>query len=477
VIDKERGIYRTRARGLYTFDPKTGEFGDAPDDAEDLVPPRRDIRHLRTRISWSFGDIWLLREFLVSGGLMACVDATGIESVDTVRALLCFYMLSSLENSHALDWWEDTFAHLLFPGARMDTDHVMEALADFGREDTMRVAMREYLKLVGSNELCVERDPVEGAILIDAIGVLYSARLHATSVLNHDGSVSREVRLISVADREAGLPLFFCHDTDDASDLLTVTQTVSELKGLGVDIGIAILDADCYSHAYADAMSAAGIPFLARAGSTSDLHREIIAKCLDSLEALEHAFDFHGRPVCVDCTEVMIGSQGDICAYAYLCKDSGMVRELEREAEMRAEPEEFDALAEEGIFVLVSTEQISKERLLDLYHRRSQVTEVYEIFKADPKMVPLYPCDEDAFQGHLLVRFFANVAQKLMSDVLESADTDLDLPAMFSLLHEHHVQEWEGELLTEEPRGRMEKAYRAFGIVPPEVIELPKAVD
>ncbi|MBR3583451.1 MAG: hypothetical protein IKO01_08445, partial [Kiritimatiellae bacterium] len=36
VLDEERNIFRNRQRGVFTFDPKTGEYGPAP---ADFVPP------------------------------------------------------------------------------------------------------------------------------------------------------------------------------------------------------------------------------------------------------------------------------------------------------------------------------------------------------------------------------------------------------------------------------------------------------
>ena len=41
VLDKDRGIYKSRERGVFTFDPATGTFGSAPEDksgiSSDLV--------------------------------------------------------------------------------------------------------------------------------------------------------------------------------------------------------------------------------------------------------------------------------------------------------------------------------------------------------------------------------------------------------------------------------------------------------
>jgi hypothetical protein len=63
-------VYRSKARGLFSYDPETGEFGPAPDGVEE--PRRRNARRPRPTLVVSFGDAYLLDSFLRSSGLMAC---------------------------------------------------------------------------------------------------------------------------------------------------------------------------------------------------------------------------------------------------------------------------------------------------------------------------------------------------------------------------------------------------------------------
>jgi hypothetical protein len=169
-------------------------------------------------LSYSFGDVFLLCRFLLSSGLMACADACGHPSADTVRALLCFYVLTSLANRHAQDWWELTFASLLFPGAKVGSQRVSEVLADLGSEDAKRRFMRAYLALLGKGGgKARDRGDLaeDGGILIDSTGLPSCSRLPCTAVSNHDGEVSEEVRLIYVVQQGTGLPLFFRHVAGD----------------------------------------------------------------------------------------------------------------------------------------------------------------------------------------------------------------------------------------------------------------------
>ena len=103
VVDRARGVYRSKARGLFSYDLATGEFGPAPEGVEG--PRRRNARAARPTLAVSFGDAFLPGSLLRPGGLMACADACGHAEPDTVRALLAFYVLTGLANRHAGDWW------------------------------------------------------------------------------------------------------------------------------------------------------------------------------------------------------------------------------------------------------------------------------------------------------------------------------------------------------------------------------------
>ena len=486
VVDKSRGIYRSKKRGLFTYDVETGEFGRAPDDAEGIQPRRRNARPERPRLSYSFGDVYLLCRFLKSSGLMACADACGHASPDTVRALLCFYVLTSLANCHAEDWWGLTFASLLFPSARMGSQRVSEALADLGSEDAKRGFMRAYLGLLGKGKGAGRGDgkagPAEdGGILIDSTGLPNSSRLPCTAVSNHNGEVSEEVRLIYVVQQGTGLPLFFRYVAGNVVDVSTVTRTIAELKALGINTKFAILDAGYYSHANADALMEAGVSFLTRMRSTFTVYKDLVRDHLAGLESRENVVLYHGRFVYVECHEVKLGAKANRRGYAYLCKDSAMRRELERDAARRATErgtkaaEAFDGLAEQGVFVLVSSRRIAKEKLLDLYYTRDQVEKVFEVCKQDAKALPVAVQGEETFRGHLLMCFMATVAHRMMADVLSSKAprSGLTVSSMLSILHEQHAIAYDGQYVTTEPTKKMGLAYKAFGIRCPDVITDP----
>ena len=100
VIDREAGIYKSRERGVFTFDVNTGMFGEVP---ENFVFPSVQKRK---RVSVDFGDSFFLNQFLWQSGMMDVVDQIGYGNPDTLHAMLLFYTLSGLANVDAIHWYE-----------------------------------------------------------------------------------------------------------------------------------------------------------------------------------------------------------------------------------------------------------------------------------------------------------------------------------------------------------------------------------
>ena len=97
VLDERRGIFRNRQRGVFTFDPKTGEYGPAP---ADFVPPPAGRRGPE-RLILDFGDAYVLDAFLAASGLRTAFDAIGYGNPDTLRAMLAHYVLCGMAACHA----------------------------------------------------------------------------------------------------------------------------------------------------------------------------------------------------------------------------------------------------------------------------------------------------------------------------------------------------------------------------------------
>lgn len=476
VLDKDNNVFKSRERGIFTYDVDTNTFGKVPADYVEPIAKRNVKYPKRPDLIVSFGDIFLLDEYVKKSGFAKAIDAIGYRNPDTLHALFAYYLLSPHANCHAEDWWNLTYAKYLYPNAQMSSQRISDALADIGSEDAKRSFFKEYFRFLETYQTANADNPngIQDGILIDSSGLPNAIRFPLTAVNNHNGAISEEVRLIYAVQQRTGMPLFFRYVAGNVIDVSTLTRTIAELKANGVNTKFAILDAGYYTGKNADALLDSGVSFVTRLKGNFRIYKQVVAENLSGLETKENLVRYNKRLVYIKCVPCMIGQKEDRPAYAYLCKDLAMKHELEKHLIERADDQDlsseeiFDAMQEQGIFILISSRKIAREKLLPLYYTRDQVEKIFELCKQDGKLLPLNVEAERTFRGHLMMTFMASAVLKMMSDKL--AKTSLTTESMFMSLHEQHAVVYDSELITTEPVRKMNEAYKAFKIKCPVII-------
>jgi hypothetical protein len=199
VIDKEKGVYKNRARGVFTYNLANGVYGKP--EPSFMLPGDRAWR--AEKLIVDFGDTFFLDSYLRSSGLTPCIDAIGYENPDTLRAMLCYYILCSAANCHAAAWWEGNYARVVYPKANLTSQRISDFLAAIGDEAAQRAFFGRYIPYAA------EGDGKGANILIDSTGLPNSIRFPLTAISNHNGEISNEARLIYVTRQESGLPIYF----------------------------------------------------------------------------------------------------------------------------------------------------------------------------------------------------------------------------------------------------------------------------
>jgi hypothetical protein len=174
VINKECGIFKSRERGIFVYDLETGTFQPVPADYEEPKAQRKTKYPERPILVVSFGDVFMLNEYLKRSGFIKAIDATGYRNTDTLHALFAYYILSQHANSHAEDWWNLTYARFLYPKAQLASQRISDALADVGTEDAKRCFFRayyEFLEKSSDSDLPQKTNGIDDGILIDSSGL------------------------------------------------------------------------------------------------------------------------------------------------------------------------------------------------------------------------------------------------------------------------------------------------------------------
>jgi hypothetical protein len=457
VLDKERGYYRNRVRGDYTYDLATNTYGKMP---ADFAAPTRSRKE---SLILDFGDVFFLDQFISANGLNAPIDAVGYGNPDTLRAMICFYALCSMANTHAQSWWEGSYARILYPKANLSSQRISDFLAAIGDEYSQREFFQKYFKML-------DRSGLEN-VLIDSTGLPNSIHFPLTAINNHNGEISNEVRLVYVVQQNTGLPLYFRYCPGNVIDTMTIIRCFEELKAQGINVKFAILDAGYYTGDNIRELFEKKISFVTRLKGNLTIYKDLVREHLDSLEAKENLVEYNGRYVYMKCVPIQLEGNN---AYAYVGLDIER-KSLESHKTFRRAKDKnmdtgqvFDTITKQGVFILVSSHRIAVSELLPLYYTRQQIEQVFDIGKNYADMLPLRVQTEETFRGHLLLTFIVTVVLKKLQDALSK--TSYNPISLFLNLRNQKCKVFSDKIITHEAFKKANDCYKLFKIECPAVI-------
>jgi hypothetical protein len=454
VLDKENGIYQNRERGVFSYNLENNTYASPP---ASFVFEAGYLR--REKLLVDFGDTFLLSNFIRNSGLMTAIDAVGYGNRDTLYAMICYYVLCSSANCHANDWLEGNYAGILYPKANLSSQRISDFLAAIGEESVQRNFFREYLSSMGGFGN-------DANILIDSTGLSNSIRFPLTAISNHNGEINNEVRLIYVTEQKTGLPIYFRYCPGNVIDASTLIRTIGELKANGVNTKFAVLDAGYYDDENISALYEEKISFVSRFRENRKLYKELVAEHIPSIEQRENLVSYNGRYVYIKCAECRLVDGHS--AYAYIGLDIDRKHSESRKLFAKAKAgdmtnsEVFDQISRQGIFILVSSRRIAKDKILPIYYTRQQIEQIFDIGKNYADLIPIRIQKEGTFRGHLLLTFIATVIIKKIQDKLKnSAYNPISL---FINMRNQKCKVYDNRIITQEAFKKANDCYKLFGI-------------
>ena len=467
VIDKKNNIFCQKG---ITYQYVLGEGRrDVPDSAlpsEKVVPENE-------KLILDFGDAWFLQEYLQRQPFYDSIKNTLPDESDTVLALIFYRLLTNKGAScHAKIWYEGNYSYLAFPKANLTSQNISRVLKELGREDVQRQFFEGYLSAVYGN------DGAAG-ILVDSTGVPNATKMEITQISNHNGDINREVRLIYVIDRDNGMPIYFRYVAGNIVDVSTLITTVNELAQYGVSVSRAILDAGYFSEKNVSELFESGIPFMTRLAPNKTIFKDAAAENLDGLMSQKYAHRYGKRLVFIKKVSVSLCGHD---AYVYLCIDEDMYLMQHKKTILNAldnkkDCDETDAAIKKlGAFAILTSEDISEDRLLPMYYTRQQVEQVFDISKNYADLLPIRVQSEQAFSGHLLVCFMATaIMQKLQQELLKRRSKkakSLNTESILDYLRNQKCKVYRDYAIPQEPRKEVNAIYDIFKVQLPYKIPL-----
>ena len=319
VLDREKGIYKSRERGVFCFDVSSGTFSPVPDD---YVPPQKNDGRKLKKVSVDFGDAFFMDSYLHSSGLMQVIDQIKYGNPDTLHAMVLFYTLSGLANCDAVHWFEGNIARLIYPNANLTSQRISDFLAAIGTPEKQMDFQKAYLGFV------MEHYDNDKNILIDSSGLLNDIHFPLTCRNVHNGKVSNEIRLIFVVQRSTGIPIYYRAVPGNIVDVSTLRRVFLHLDSLGIDISSCIMDAGYNSgdnlDLFYDENHKCKIGFITRIGADDTTFKTMVSEGLGSLDTKENLIKYEDRYLFIKKKQVMVGSKKENPAWLYLGLDLAM---------------------------------------------------------------------------------------------------------------------------------------------------------
>ena len=448
VVDKERGIYSNRARGTFTYDLETGEYG-VP-DWEDVPLPERNEP---PRSNLDFGDAYLLHRVMQVEGLTDCIEAMGTGAEDTIAALAEFCVLTDrLGMCNALDWFDGSYASIMHPRADLRSQRISDALMLMGDGQSHRDFFLEYLRTVAGDG--------DQLVAVDSKGVLNAIDIGLTETSNHNGEVSVELRLIMIVQLGTGLPLYFRVVPGNVLDAVTLIGTLDELRKLGVNTAFAVVDAGYCTLTNMDDLFGSRVNFVTRLRPNYKLFKDLVSEYPDICTP-DNRQIHNGRIVYIERCEVNLTKKNR--GYAYICVDSDQKHKEEKrlvsmyERGELADSELTEALDAAGRFILVSSYMIHPEDVLDVYYTRQSAEQYFDLANGYANLTPLRVHSEETVRGMMMLTFIASSLIRRVQIRLKG--TDVPFRTAMLALRNQKCRVYDDVIFIDEPKKKAAVAY------------------
>ena len=462
VIDKNNHIFYNREHGTFQFDEDTLSYLPAdPNYSSELKSDGRK----KEKFVLDFGDSFFLSRLLENMEYKKVIDSIDYGNSDTVHSMVLFYTMTDYACSHAHTWYEGNFVKVLYPNANLTSQRLSEFMHKLGDEYYQRKYFEAHIEWL-QETICKDN-----AIIVDSTGLPNAIDTYLTGISNHNGKISREIRMTSAVQRDSGFPLLYRLVPGNVNDTSTLKRTIMTLEEYNVMSDMALLDAGYYTNPNVDALCKANIDFVSRLPErNSTLYEEVLNRCLSSLRKPENLISYNERSVYINSTEVKIGSSNQFPATAYLGLDTGRMTDEIHKAHKNPKKklsakEMHDLIENAGLFVLISTLCFSDQDILPVYYIRQLVEQYFDVGKGISRLTPLRVHSKESILGHLMLsQIAATINLYIQKKMLVHTENREDI--LLALRNQKCIV-YKNRIITTEPQSNANLFYDKFRITCP----------
>lgn len=459
VIDKEHNVFCSKKRGIYTYNPDTGEFGTAPEEYTSEV---REDKRKKVKVGLDFGGSFFLSKLIEKMKYSEVIDSIEYGNRDSLYTMIYYYTISPNVNSHADVWYASNYCNCLYPNANITSQRISDMLKSIGDPGKMHTFFEAHIKWI-KKYVC--NDP---AVILDSTGLPNDIHFRLTAMSNHNGVLSNEARLTVPVQRDSGFPLLFRIQPGNTVDVSSLRRTIDEISNHGMQVDFVEFDAGYGSIINFDALLAANIDFVTRLSSKFSIYQDLIKNHAGQLKSKENIIMYMDRALYIQKFDRVIGRKYKREAFAYLICDVNrysdelhkMLKNIEKGV-LKVE-QLHERLEKAGLFVLLATLPFETDGIMPAYYSRQGVEQYFDVSKGSAKLTPLRIHDEDRLRGHLILSMIASTInvyiQKKQGRVYDSSSE------LFEILQSQKCDRYKTRITIDDPPPRANEMYKLFKI-------------
>ena len=468
-------IFFCKNDGYFRFNIETTEFSDAPDEfCEKQVKKKKKLVN---RIM-SFGDTYLINEFLYKSGFINVLRNFSQGNFDTLMTLILSYIITSEPNCDIEIWYENNFVRYLYPNAEVRSKEISEFLTKIG-EENCEISFHKLFM----NYIC-EYCNLDYNVLIDSTGLKNDICLYYTTFLNNSGKQQNELRLFLVLNNSTGIPIFYKFIPGKSLDINLLNPIIHQLNEININISRCILDVGYNSSdnldIFYDEKCQPKIEYVARLKSNDKNFKEAISEYGNTIRSNKNIMKYGERIIYIKEKDIKVGNKSDKPAFMYVCLD--IKRELDENSKIMAKEiddssnieEIHNKLSKSGFFALISNKKYDINKIIEIYYKRQSIEQTFDFAKDYAKLLPSRVHNENTLRGHLLISYIATCIVKIMQIQLENSSNYL--LRQLKYLGYQHCTIYTNTAVVEYPQKEANRLYKLLEIDIPEKFKVDNDV-
>jgi hypothetical protein len=374
---------------------------------------------------------------------------------DTLMSLICYKLIKSSAMQYADTWASGNYASVLYKDAGISSQQISVFLKELGNERLWRNFFNNYIgKIVGEKT----------GVIIDSTGLPNEIDFPLSAWGKHGGESERETRLIMVVERNTGMPLYFRCMAGNIVDVSSLSNTIEELKKMGVNTSFALVDAGYYSEGNVTELYKKKISFLTRLPAGRTLYKTLVSEHSGDMEKAENLVVYGKRALYVKRAQIDLFGY---CGYAYIACDikrkaDEMTRFFIGAKEDGLSEEEINAAIQtKGKFIIISSSEIPINEVIPLYYTRQSAENLFGVTKSSLDILPVRTHSIATFRGYMMLTFLALIVyieyKKALRGKYTVEDALMEMSNLMCRIYD------DNKLLVAEPTKKMKEICSLLG--------------